>query len=105
MTRRPSSRSTPARRSALPKQVFRGFVSQLRMNPSTLQSVVTYDAIVDVQNPNVERFSSMTEHVTIHVSAKENLVKPTNAAPRFTRLSSPHFPGRPAQRPPATHPG
>src|SRR5207244_573695 len=32
---------------AFPKETFRGMVSQVRMNATTVQNVVTYDTIVD----------------------------------------------------------
>ena len=42
---------------AFPKQLFNGTVSQLRMNATTVQNVVTYDAIIDVRQSGAEAFS------------------------------------------------
>ena len=41
---------------AFPKDTFRGVVSQIRMNPTTVQNVVTYDAIIDFANPELNCF-------------------------------------------------
>jgi HlyD family secretion protein len=69
---------------AFPKDEFTGTVSQIRMNPTTLQNVVTYDAIIDFQNPDLKLFPGMTAYVTIPVATAENVVKVPNAALRFT---------------------
>ena len=50
---------------AFPKEVFTGAVSQVRMNPTTVQNVVTYDAVVEFQNPDLKLFPGMTAYVTI----------------------------------------
>ena len=33
-------------------ETFRGSVSQVRLNPTTVQNVVTYNAIIDAPNPD-----------------------------------------------------
>src|SRR5207245_9086895 len=53
---------------AFPKDSFRGVVSQVRMNPTTVQNVVTYDAIIDFANPELKLFPGMTAYVTIPVA-------------------------------------
>jgi HlyD family secretion protein len=68
---------------AFPKELFKGTVSQLRMNPTTVQNVVTYDAIIDFANPDLRLFPGMTAYVTIPVATAENVVKVPNAALRF----------------------
>jgi len=68
---------------AFPKETFRGVVSQIRMNPTTIQNVVTYDAVVEFANPDLKLFPGMTAYVTIPVSTVENVVKLPNAALRF----------------------
>ena len=68
---------------AFPKDQFTGTVSQIRMNPTTLQNVVTYDAIIDFQNPDLKLFPGMTAYVTIPVATAEDVVKVPNAALRF----------------------
>jgi len=68
---------------AFPKQQFRGMVSQIRMNPTTIQNVVTYDAIIEFANPELKLFPGMTAYVTIPVATAENVVKAPNAALRY----------------------
>ena len=68
---------------AFPRDTFRGAVSQIRMNPTTVQNVVTYDAVIDFANPALKLFPGMTAYVTIPVATVENVVKLPNAALRF----------------------
>ncbi len=68
---------------AFPKDAFHGTVSQIRMNPTTVQNVVTYDAIIDFANPELKLFPGMTAYVTIPVATVENVVKLPNASLRF----------------------
>jgi HlyD family secretion protein len=68
---------------AFPKDVFRGEVVQVRMNPTTVQNVVTYDAIIEFENPDLKLFPGMTAYVTIPVATAENVAKVPNAALRF----------------------
>src|SRR5207253_6180844 len=68
---------------AFPKDSFQGVVSQIRMNPTTVQNVVTYDAVIDFANPELKLFPGMTAYVTIPVATAEQVVKLPNAALRF----------------------
>src|SRR5246127_3692912 len=68
---------------ALPKQTFQGVVSQIRMNPTTVQSVVTYDTIIEFANPELKLFPGMTAYVTIPVSTAPNVMKLPNTALRY----------------------
>jgi HlyD family secretion protein len=68
---------------AFPKELFNGVVSQMRMNATTVQNVVTYDAIIDFQNPELKLFPGMTAYVTIPVATVRDAVKLPNAALRF----------------------
>ena len=68
---------------AFPKDLFDGVVSQVRMNPTTVQNVVTYDAVIEFQNPDLKLFPGMTAYVTIPVATAENVVKIPNAALRY----------------------
>lgn len=74
---------------AFPKETFRGIVSQIRMNPTTIQNVVTYDAIVDFQNPDLKLFPGMTAYASIPIAAVENVVKVPNAGLRYKPQLSP----------------
>jgi HlyD family secretion protein len=68
---------------AFPKEVFHGRVSQMRMNATTVQNVVTYDTIIAFDNPDLKLFPGMTAYVTIPVATVENVVKVPNTALRF----------------------
>jgi HlyD family secretion protein len=68
---------------ALPKQTFQGVVSQIRMNPTTVQSVVTYDTIIEFANPELKLFPGMTAYVTIPVATVQNAMKLPNTALRY----------------------
>ena len=68
---------------AFPKEVFHGKVNQIRMNPTTVQNVVTYDAVIEFENRDLKLFPGMTAYVTIPVATVENVVKLPNAALRF----------------------
>jgi HlyD family secretion protein len=68
---------------AFPKDTFTGRVSQVRMNPTTVQNVVTYDTIIDFDNPDMKLFPGMTAYVTIPVANATNALKVPNAALRF----------------------
>ncbi|HJW99133.1 MAG TPA: efflux RND transporter periplasmic adaptor subunit [Terriglobales bacterium] len=68
---------------AFPNQVFRGTVEQVRMNPTTVQNVVTYDSVIAFDNPQQKLFPGMTAYVTIPVAQAENVVEVPNAALRF----------------------
>ena len=68
---------------AFPKETFAGVVSEIRMNATTVQNVVTYDAIIDFANPELKLFPGMTAYVTIPVASVENVVKVPNSALRY----------------------
>lgn len=68
---------------AFPKESFHGLVRQIRMNPTTVQNVVTYDAVIEFENRDLKLFPGMTAYVTIPVATAANVVKLPNAALRF----------------------
>jgi HlyD family secretion protein len=68
---------------AFPKEQFRGEVTQIRMNPTMVQIVVTYDAIIEFANPELKLFPGMTAYVTIPVATAQNVLKLPNAALRY----------------------
>jgi HlyD family secretion protein len=68
---------------AFPKEMFRGVVSQVRMNATMVQSVVTYDTIIEFANPELKLFPGMTAYVTIPVATVQNVLKLPNTALRY----------------------
>jgi HlyD family secretion protein len=66
-----------------PKDQFTGRVKEIRMNPTIVQNVVTYDTIIEFENPELKLFPGMTGYVTIPVATAEHVVKIPNAALRY----------------------
>ena len=69
---------------AFPKDTFKGKVSAVRLNATTVQNVVTYTTVVDFDNPDMKLFPGMTAYVTVPVATATDVVKVPNGALRFT---------------------
>jgi HlyD family secretion protein len=74
---------------AFPKETFRGTVTQVRMNPTIVQNVVTYDTMIEFDNPELKLFPGMTAYVTIPVASVQIALKLPNTALRYKPLMSP----------------
>jgi len=68
---------------AYPSRVFHGTVRQVRDNPQTVQNVVTYDAVIDVDNPDHALKPGMTANVTFVYATRDAALRVVNAAFRF----------------------
>ena len=68
---------------AYPDREFRGTVSQIRLNATVNQNVVTYPVIVEVSNPDLSLRPTMTANVTIDVATVRDVLRVPNAALRF----------------------
>ncbi len=68
---------------AYPTRTFHGSVTQVRNSPTTVNNVVTYDAVIGVTNADYKLKPGMTANVTIIVDQKESPLKLPNAALRF----------------------
>jgi len=68
---------------AFPGRRFNGKVREIRNAPQTVQNVVTYDAVIDVLNPELELKPGMTANVTFVVAERDSALKLANAALRF----------------------
>ncbi|HTY42168.1 MAG TPA: efflux RND transporter periplasmic adaptor subunit [Thermoanaerobaculia bacterium] len=68
---------------AYPDQVFRGVISQIRLNATVNQNVVTYPVIIGVPNPDLALRPNMTANVTIDVATVKDVLRVPNAALRF----------------------
>jgi HlyD family secretion protein len=68
---------------AYPSERFRGKVRQIRNAPQTVQNVVTYDAVIDVDNAELKLKPGMTANVTFIVADHADSVRLANAALRF----------------------
>ena len=69
---------------AFPGRAFDGKVSQIRLNATIQQNVVTYDVVVSVDNPELILKPGMTAYVNIVVAQRRNVLIVPNAAFRFT---------------------
>lgn len=68
---------------AYPSERFRGTIRQIRNAPQTVQNVVTYDAVIDVENDALKLKPGMTANVTIVHDRRESVLRVANAALRF----------------------
>jgi HlyD family secretion protein len=68
---------------AYPDQPFRGQISQVRLNATVTQNVITYPVIVEVPNPDLKLRPSMTANVTIRVATVRDVLRVPNSALRF----------------------
>lgn len=68
---------------AYPDGTFNGKALQIRRAPITVQNVVTYDVVVQVQNRDLRLMPGMTANVSIVVATVKNALKIPNAALRF----------------------
>lgn len=68
---------------AYPDDLFEGRVSQVRMNSTSTQNVVTYPVVVESPNPDLKLFPGMTANLSFQVEKRENVLKIPNAALRY----------------------
>src|SRR5207248_4379543 len=66
-----------------PDQEFRGRISQIRLNATVSQNVVTYPVIIEVPNPDEKLRPKMTANVTIDVAQVQGVLRIPNASLRF----------------------
>ncbi len=64
-------------------QKFNGLVRQVRFQPTTNQSVVTYTTVVDIANPDLKLRPGMTANALIITSEKTNVIRVPAGALRF----------------------
>lgn len=62
---------------------FQGVVKLVRINPITVQNVVTYDVVINVENPEQILLPGMTAYVNIAVANRNDALLVPNAALRF----------------------
>ncbi|HEV8701011.1 MAG TPA: efflux RND transporter periplasmic adaptor subunit [Candidatus Polarisedimenticolia bacterium] len=79
---------------AYPEETFSGQISQIRLNATQNQNVVTYPVIVDVANPDRKLRPLMTADVTIEVSSVPDVLRVPNAALRFQPIETERTGGR-----------
>ncbi len=74
---------------AFPNRMFRGKVRQVRNAPITVQNVVSYDTIIDVENRDLRLKPGMTANVSVIVAHRDNSLRLPNAALRYRPLGAP----------------
>lgn len=68
---------------AFPGETFEGTVSQVRYSPVNTSGVVTYAAVIEVENPDLKLRPGMTATATIHSAEAKGTKRLPNAALRF----------------------
>lgn len=84
---------------AFPSRKFKALVQQVRLNPTIQQNVVTYDVVLEVDNPEQILLPGMTSYVSIILAERQNMLRVANAALRY-RPARPDAPttGKPSRR-------
>lgn len=68
---------------AFPKRIFQGTVGQVRQSPQTVQNVVTYDVVVNVDNTDLALKPGMTAAVRLVVDQRTDVIRVPNVALRY----------------------
>jgi HlyD family secretion protein len=68
---------------AFSTRTFTGTVSQIRLQPTTVQNVVTYTVMIDVDNKDMALLPGMTANVTVDVQKAQNVLIVPAAALKF----------------------
>lgn len=68
---------------ALPQEKFEGRVSGVRLNAYTVQNVVTYDTVIDFENPLERLLPGETAYVSIPTGHADDALQLPNAAMTF----------------------
>jgi HlyD family secretion protein len=68
---------------AYPGQTFAGTVSQVRLQPTVEQNVVSYTTVIDVPNPGLKLKPGMTANVTIEIARADDVLRVPNGALRL----------------------
>ncbi len=66
--------------AAFPKDVFKGTVTQIRLNATMTQNVATYTVVVDIEKPDRKLLPYMTANLLFQVAKRENVFRVDNAA-------------------------
>jgi HlyD family secretion protein len=74
---------------AYPTQTFHGRVSAIRLNAFTVQNVVTYDTIIDFENPDGKLLPGETAYVNIPTGQANSALMVPNIALTFTPQMTP----------------
>jgi HlyD family secretion protein len=67
---------------------FEGKVQQIRLQPTTVNNVVTYTVVIDVANPDLKLMPGMTANLTIYVEDQKSILKVPSRAFNFSPSTS-----------------
>jgi HlyD family secretion protein len=85
---------------AFPGETFHGKVSQIRYSANNVSGVVTYPAVVEVENPEQKLRPGMTSTITVRTHEAHGVARIPNAALRY-KPTPPEGPdGKPIPQPP-----
>lgn len=68
---------------AFPGKDFDGKIQEMRLNPVNVQNVVTYNVVINVNNPEQTLKPGMTANLTITIDERNSVLKAPNSALRF----------------------
>jgi HlyD family secretion protein len=68
---------------AYPDDTFEGKIWQIRLNPTTVQNVVTYTVVVESPNAELKLLPGMTANLTFQIEKRTDILKIANSALRF----------------------
>ena len=69
---------------AYPDDVFEGTVTQVRLEPTTTNNVVTYEVVISAPNADLKLKPGLTANVTIYTQERSGVTAVPNKALRFT---------------------
>lgn len=78
--------------------MFEGTIREVRNAAQTTQNVVTYDAVIDVENAELALKPGMTASVSFVLDSRDDVLRLPNAALRFRPAGSQAAPPRPGER-------
>ena len=78
-----SGKTTLIAHIGYPTETFKGTISQIRLAPQTVQNVVTYTAVVNVDNPDLKLKPGMTASISIITAQRSGVLKVPHASLRF----------------------
>lgn len=85
---------------AFPGEVFHGRVSQIRYSANNVSGVVTYPAVVEVDNPDLKLRPGMTSTITVRTHQAHGVTRIPNAALRYKPTPPKGPDGKPIPQPP-----
>lgn len=68
---------------AYPDKTFAGTINQIRLSPQTVSNVVTYNVMINVDNPEEKLMPGMTANLIVTTSSRDKVLKIPNSALRF----------------------